>query len=253
MINNLINLIRGIRHSITSGEWYTDLQFGLNMDDDQQSDFSAVNPDSRGLLIGTVLQIDSDPQSNERVLVNIPTLKSSEGIWARVLTLDAGEDRGWVFWPEVDDEVILGFLQDDPNYPVILGKLHSTKHNSPYPAESENAKKGYKSRSGMELIFDDKEKSIMLKSPHGNIMKLSDEDEGLVVTDQHDNAIILHKEGIILTSSKDLVVKAKGEVKISGQKVSVKADMEAKVEAKSGLSLSCNAMTELKGNIVKIN
>ena len=37
-----------------------------------------------------------------------------QGVWARVATLDAGNDRGTFFRPEVDDEVVLGFFHDDP-------------------------------------------------------------------------------------------------------------------------------------------
>jgi len=51
---------------------------------------------------------------------------SDDGIWARISTLDAGKQRGTFFRPEIGDEVIVGFLNDDPRYPVVLGMVNSS-------------------------------------------------------------------------------------------------------------------------------
>ena len=44
-------------------------------------------------------------------------------IWARMIFEDAGNNRGKIFWPEKDDEVIIGFLNSDPRNPIVLGSL----------------------------------------------------------------------------------------------------------------------------------
>ena len=58
-----------------------------------------------------------------------PSLTTSKamGVWARMAHVYATEDCGFVFYPEVGDEVVLGFFDDDPTYPVILGSLYSSK------------------------------------------------------------------------------------------------------------------------------
>ena len=42
--------------------------------------------------------------------------------WARLATLMGGNDRGIVFYPEVDDEVLVAFEQGNVNYPYIIGE-----------------------------------------------------------------------------------------------------------------------------------
>ena len=49
-------------------------------------------------------------------------------------TLDAGKERGTFFRPEIGDEVVVGFLNDDPRHPVILGMCHSSAKPAPEPA-----------------------------------------------------------------------------------------------------------------------
>jgi len=247
-------LVTGIRHSLASGEWITDLQFGLNPEETEYAGHPAEQKSNpRGLYIGTVLQIENDPKSSERILVRIPSLNDREGIWARLSVPDAGEGRGWTFWPDVNDEVIIGFLQSDPGQPVVLGRLHSSKNPSPYPAENKNAIKGLKTRSGLELVFDDDESSMTLKTQNGNTLKLNDKDSVLEIKDQHNNSIILSDEGIKISSGKDLMLDAKGDVKIKGKEINVQASSEVSIAAKTGLSFSTNAVAKIKGNLIKLN
>jgi uncharacterized protein involved in type VI secretion and phage assembly len=79
----------------------------------------------QGLQFGLVTQIENDPDGEFRIQVRLPVIDlQSPGIWARVATLDAGQDRGTFFLPEIDDEVIVGFVNDDPRDAVVLGMLH---------------------------------------------------------------------------------------------------------------------------------
>src|SRR6476659_5198520 len=75
-----------------------------------------------GLQVGKVMQLQSDPQGEGRILVKIAAIdKDAQGIWTRVATLDAGSKRGSFFLPEIDDDVIVGFINGDPRHPVMLG------------------------------------------------------------------------------------------------------------------------------------
>ncbi len=248
--------VSGVAHTISQGQWYTDLQFGLSLPDadnyrtpngqGQQHDFG-------GLFIGKVVEIADDPDGNERILVNVPVLHPTEGLWARLAMPDAGADRGLVCWPEPDDEVVVGFLQNDPSQPVVVGRLYSETNAAPFPATADNYQKGYKSKSGLVLLFDDEAPAITLQTPNGNMATLTDQDAGIVLTDENSNEVLLSADGITLTSSKDLIISAKGEVNITGQTINLAADIEANIEAKTGVTLASNAMNTIKGNPVKIN
>ena len=76
-------------------------------------------------------------EGNHRIQVRLPfvaqtpTGTQSEGIWARLSTLYAGDKRGFVFRPEIGDEVIVGFINNDPNDAIVLGATHSNKYPAP--------------------------------------------------------------------------------------------------------------------------
>lgn len=260
--------VSGIRHEMTNGSWFTHLQLGLpsqwfyKADDIVERPASGLLPGVNGLQIGIVEQIHDDPNGEHRIRVKIPTVdNSSEGIWARVATLDAGETRGSFFRPELTDEVVLGFLNDDPRDPVVLGLLNSSAKAAPLTATEENFQKGFFTRSGMTLLFDDEQPSMTLKTPGGNKIVISDEDKGIVLSDQNGNSLTLDDKGISLKSSKDIIldatgsltVKAAQDISIKGLNVNAKADAQFKAQGNAGAEVSTSAIAVLKGSLVQIN
>ena len=120
--------VTGVSHVITEGNWVVNAQFGLNPDsiadtyEISAKPASGLVPAIAGLQVGIVSQLEEDPEGEERILVQLPIVNSEEeGIWCRVATLDAGENRGSFFRPEIGDEVIVGFINDDPSQAVVLG------------------------------------------------------------------------------------------------------------------------------------
>ena len=47
----------------------------------------------------------------------------------------------WYFRPEIEDEVIVGFINEDPNQAVSLGALHSSKNPAPIGIADDNHQK----------------------------------------------------------------------------------------------------------------
>ncbi|TEB40308.1 Rhs element Vgr protein, partial [Flavobacterium circumlabens] len=88
-----------------------------------------------------------------------------QGIWCRVASPDAGENRGFFFRPEIEDEVIIGFINEDPNNAIVLGMLHSSGKPAPITAADANHQKGIVTRSEMKVVFDDEKKSIGIETP----------------------------------------------------------------------------------------
>ncbi|MEZ4823103.1 MAG: phage baseplate assembly protein V [Ignavibacteria bacterium] len=76
-----------------------------------------------------------------------------------------------LFLPEIDDEVIVGFISNDPHHPVILGMLHSSAKPAPLTASNSNDEKGYVSRAQTKMIFDDGQKTLTIEDASGNKMK----------------------------------------------------------------------------------
>jgi len=259
--------VSGVRQTMHGGNWETDVQFGLSPErfaetyDLRPLPASGLLPSVAGLQIGIVTALENDPNGEDRIKCRLPLVSTSEdGVWARLATLDAGKNRGTYFRPEIDDEVIVGFLGDDPRYPVILGQCNSSAKPSPAPAKDANDLKGYVSREKLKLTFDDDKKIIGLETPAGNKITLSEDAKGIVLQDQNNNKITLDDSGITIESAKDLIFKAQKDVKLSGTNTEFSAQSSFKASGTGTVELSGaqtkingDAMTTIKGGMVQIN
>jgi len=252
--------VTGVRQEIQEGTWQTVFQFGINPEwfaetyDIQQPLSGALLPAIQGLQIGVVTQLENDPDGENRILVKIPVIsKDDEGIWCRVSTLDAGTNRGTFFLPEVGDEVVVGFINDDPRHAVVLGMLNSSAKPAPLQASDDNNQKGYVSRSEMKVLFDDDKKSINIETPGGNKIIITEDDKKIHLEDQNGNKITMNSDGITIESIKDIILKASNDVKAEGVNINVKGSAQTKVEGGSGAEISSGGSTNVKGSIVNIN
>ncbi|MEW7277041.1 type VI secretion system tip protein VgrG [Aquimarina sp. 2201CG1-2-11] len=252
--------VSGVRHELADGNWLVDAQFGLSPKwfsetyDVNEMPGSGIIPAINGLHIGIVTQLESDPDGEDRILVQIPIVNNEEeGIWARVATLDAGENRGSFFRPEIEDEVIIGFINDDPNDAVVLGMLHSSAKPAPITAADDNHEKGFVTRSEMKMLFNDDKISYVLETPAGKKVTL-DEDAGILqLEDEHSNIMTFNDSGITIESAGDITIKASGDLNMEGTNVNIKANAQLKAEGGSGSEVSSGAITVIKGSQVQIN
>ncbi|WP_291287891.1 phage baseplate assembly protein V, partial [Flavobacterium sp.] len=252
--------ITGVFHELSEGNWTIDAQFGLNPEwfsetyDIHTPTGSGIIPAIKGLHVGITTQLEGDPNGEDRILVKIPIINNEEqGIWCRVACPDAGENRGVFFRPEIEDEVIIGFVNEDPNNAIVLGMLHSSGKPAPIKASDDNHQKGIVTRSEMKVLFDDDKKSIGIETPAGKKITL-DEDKGvIVIEDENSNVITIDSKGIKMESAGNIEIKASGDVTIEGTNVSLKAKAQFKAEGSAGAELSSAAVAIVKGSIVQIN
>jgi len=138
-----------------------------------------------GAVIGLVSNV-SDPDKLGRVKVRFPWLQDdSESPWARVVSFMAGPDRGAVFRPEVDDEVLVVFAHGDMRFPFVIGALWNGKDKMPSErgGDKDNAIRLIKSRSGHQILFDDTSGS-----------------EKVTVLDKSGNSIEMSSSGVVIKS-----------------------------------------------------
>ena len=269
--------ITGTHHTISENRWLTNVEFGLSAtsfaaDAPNIADPPAAGqlPPAQGLHTGLVKQVHEDPDGDHRVLVTLPLLADeNDGVWARLGGLYASNAFGSVFYPEVGDEVILGFMNEDPRSPIILGSVYSTKRAPAYPPNKENDKKAIVTRSKMEVMFDDKDVIIQIKTPGGHSITLSDKTGEIAIKDSNSNSIVLSKSGIAIDSASEIKMTAKTNISIkAGASLAMEATADASLkalniteQANAKYAMSANAMAELKtsgimtiqGTLVKIN
>ncbi len=226
-------LVTGMRHRVDEGGWQTDLQLGLSpdwycrRDDIGEPPAAGLLPAVQGLSVGVVDQFEADPDNELRVRVLLP-LAGEEPLhlWARVASPDAGRGRGYFFRPEPGDEVVVGFLNDDPRQPIVLGALFGSKNAPPEPITeltAANVHKAIVTKKGTTISFrDDDKPSVSIQTPGKNRITIDDQDQTVKIEDQHGNSIVLNHDGITIKSAKDLTLEAAGNVAIRGAKVDVK-------------------------------
>ena len=259
---NGIAFVSAITHRVSNqSDWQTEIKFGLDKDwflntysDVEDKPASGLLPSLNNLQIGVVTNIHEDPDGEERIRVRLPIIDTeSDGVWARLASLDAGNSRGMVVRPEIDDEVIVGFLNGDPRDPVIIGSVFSSAKPSPIEAEEDNFVKGIVTKSEIKLLFDDDKVAFSLETPNGNKLQLSEDEGAILIEDENGNKIELTSDGITMESPGDINIKASGDLNMEGTNVNLKASAQLKTEGSAGAEVSSSGQTVVNGSIVMIN
>ncbi len=84
-----------------------------------------------GVVTGQVVNV-VDPEGQGRVQVSLPWLGGqNESYWAPIATMMSGRGRGSWFMPEVGDEVLIAFSQEDVAHPFVIGFLWNGQDTPP--------------------------------------------------------------------------------------------------------------------------
>lgn len=213
-------IITGVRHRLGAQGWLVDLQLGLPLgrlaDEPDVSGPVAAGllPGIHGLQIGKVVKTDGDPDKNYRIQVRVPAL-AEQALWARLGQFWASRGHGAWFLPEIGDEVVIGFLNDDPRDPIVLGSLYSSKNRPPFTKSSEDCV-GIQTAGKHEILINDADQKIELSTPHGQRVVLDNKSAAISIEDQkHGNQLTLDSNGIKLKAKKDLVLEADGNIRLT--------------------------------------
>jgi len=244
--------VSGVEHTIADGNWLTEVVFGMGPEwQVEREDVMApanggLLPGVGGLQIGVVMKLDGDPKGEQRIQVKLPVMQAqTEGVWARLLQFYASNTFGAFFLPEVGDEVIVGYLNDDPSHPLVLGSLYSSARTPPYTIEAANNTKAVVTRAKHKIEFNEEDKIITITTPANNKVVLDDKDKSILVQDQHNNSAKFSSSGIALDSPYDIKLDAKGGITLTAVKA-IEITSQADVKA-SGLNVSCEAQAGFTG------
>lgn len=271
--------VSAVKHEISHGNWITEVEFGMAPEwfiEGHGGDMGA-NPPASGLLpgvaglqIGVVKKLDADPEGQYKIQVVISVLQAeTEGVWARLANFYGSSGVGAFFIPEIGDEVVIGYFNNDPSHPVVLGSLYSSQRKMPYELSADNYTKALWTKGLLKVVFDDDKKVITIVTPQNNTIVLSDDAKSICLTDQNSNKIEMNTNGILFDSPKDIVIRAKGKVSIAAQG-NIESDAKADIKnqalninnianigfvAKGSASaeLSASGQTTVKGAMVMIN
>jgi uncharacterized protein involved in type VI secretion and phage assembly len=216
------------------------------------------NIDHGALAVGIVTNIN-DPDKRGRVKVRFPGLsESNESTWARLMALGGGADRGMVFIPEVDDEVLVGFESGDVRQPVVLGGLYGQKFGIPTWDVKDGVVSARRitSKLGHYMEFGDGQKEteqhlLMMLSSAEHKLRLGD--------DRFDIEMPNGKPLLIKVGNTQIEITDKGDIVLKGTNISLTATKDVKIEganvtiaAKAQFAAEGKATAELKGASVTV-
>lgn len=132
---------------------------------------SALKPLMKGPQTATVVgktkeEIWTDKYGRIKVRFHWDTQSKADeysSCWIRVSQSMAGKNWGSIYIPRVGQEVLVDFLQGDPDQPIVIGCVYNGSSLPPYALPNNATFSGYKSRSTKnggqfnELRFDDKQ------------------------------------------------------------------------------------------------
>jgi uncharacterized protein involved in type VI secretion and phage assembly len=269
--------VTAVQHAATDGSWTTTAYFGLPPESFAARTPSIADPQAaghlppvRGLHTGVVQKVAPDAAGGYRAFIGLPLLQSdTKGVWARLASFYASNGFGAVFYPEVNDEVVVGFMNEDPRFPVILGSLYSKGRAPAYPPDQLNNKKAIVSRKKLEITFDDDKTIFQIKSPAPQTITVDDTAKTIVIKDCNGNSLTMSDAGVAIDSPKDVTITAKGSITLDAKAaVSITAATSATVSAKqitatasgkfsaegtSSAQVTSGGILTLQGSLVKIN
>ena len=196
-----------------------------------------------------IVTSNQDPQHLGRVKVKFPWLSDgTESHWTKVVTFMAGGNRGGVFLPEVDDEVLVAFEHGDVNYPYVLGGLWNSKAAPPETnQDGKNNFRMFRSRSGHQITFRDdnaaKQEHVEIKSNAGHSILLSDNagTEQIAIKDKTGGNVIT-----IDSVTNSISIESALKISIKSKDIEIEADNLMSIKVGGGV-------LEIQGTLVKIN
>ena len=231
-----------------------------------------------GVTVGVVTN-NQDPDGRFRVKVELKYyFQGEESDWLRIAMPLAGPEMGMYMLPEVHDEVLVSFLNGDPNSAIVIGCLFNGKDKFPQkikttpdnkelaiPNSEQGGKNNYRffhSRSGHTLMFSDEEGKchVSMRTMSGNEFVMDDTDgkEKIQLYDKDNKQwmeIDVPKKTItIQTDTGDICLKAKKKILLECEDFELKASKTIKTDSGTTTDLKVGTAASIKsggGMVIK--
>jgi type VI secretion system secreted protein VgrG len=146
--------------------------------------------------------------------------------WVRVSQPMAGQAWGGYFMPRIGQEVIVDFLNGDPDRPVIIGRVYNGHQSIPYSSPSQS---GFKTRSTPkggpndynEIMFEDKKGSEVLSLHAQRNLSLTAENDQSTTVYHDQSANVKNDRSVSVGNNESNVIKVNQNNYVGGSQTSV--------------------------------
>ncbi|KPA13677.1 Rhs element Vgr protein, subgroup, partial [Candidatus Magnetomorum sp. HK-1] len=173
--------------------------------------------------------------------------------WIRVSQSTAGASWGSIVIPRVGQEVIVDFLEGNPDQPIVIGCVYHGENRPPYKLADEKTKSTFKSNSYKgdggfnEIRFEDlKDNEEIFIHAEKNMLTIVENDRKQAIVEGEDQ-LIIEKKGRTIQIPK-------GEYLLEAKSIKLKATSGIDLMCGGGIiSISQTGSITIKGTTVHIN
>lgn len=262
-------IVSGVKHTFRAGVWHTYVQCGLSNHSHAElynigaGSGNSIIPTASGLIYGKVdgyIKATDGQELAKVIITAADEKKDSRIIYARLSTLSAGKNGGSIFRPFEGDEVVLGFIDNDPRFPVVLGALYNSNNEPKFPLKEQAGSELTQNEIGFSFFQDwiinvnEEDKNLSISSPGGQTIQLSEKSgsEKMTLSFDSSNSITMNSEGVEIIGKAITLKSDQGDVNIEALNAEVKAKVKASIAA-TQVESKADATNTLKGASTLIN
>ncbi len=183
---------------------------------------------------------------------------SDSSCWIRVAQGMAGGNYGIMFIPRVGQEVVVDFLEGDPDQPLIVGRVYNADQMPPYTLPDEKTKSVIKTHSSKggggnnEIRFEDlKDKEQLFIQAQRQMDTNVKASHFHTVGGSYEVTVGGEKDGNLSGELRELVYKAK-QVHVKGEvRTWTEKDESHKVDGKVSIQVEGTHSTSVNGDVVE--
>jgi len=156
-----------------------------------------------------------DPENKGRIRVACAAISSSYlSDWISVIQADAGSGYGAYLIPELEDQVIIAFLNGSPRTPIVLGSIYSANKLPLMARSATSVPRYFATPAGHQIVMEDKTgKRIEIVDATGS---------NKVLIDTAANKITISASADIeISAGGNLTLSANGTVTVSGASINL--------------------------------
>lgn len=205
------------------------------------------------------IEDNKDPDKMCRVKVKFPQWGDNIiSDWVPLIKPFGGTDMGFGFIPEIDEEVICCFINDNSSKPIVLGSIYNPDAKPDIDDNKKNNLKTLTSRNGSKIEIHEKdgEEKIVVAMKDEKLMLVIDKKEGIKIINDEGDINIKCKKLIInpdeINTEKQASIKMSKSLTIECQNdnLTLKATKNIKLNAMQDVKIKGNQKIKLEGELV---
>ena len=235
------------------------------------------------LTLATVKDIKDKDNLNRVKCLPIGANDDEQTDWCYVMTPMSGPERGLFLFPQVGDLVVMGYLENDPHRPIVLGGFWCSESKPPLAVKDGKAEDyclKTPNKVAMDIHDEDKKQKLTITMPSGNVIELDDDKNTVTTKNKSGDTSMLMKmkdgeielkaknkitisagsASIVLEKNGNITIKGSGDITIDGKGISGKAKgtlalqgLDASMKATKDLNLNSSGTATVKGTLLKLN